>query len=65
LGFLVFVAIIALVIYASTRKGNGGSGGNSKHTGTWGGPVIISYYRLHNAAIGTLRSPDILKQLFV
>ena len=27
--------------------------------------VIISYYRLHNAAIGTLRSPDILKQLFV
>ena len=27
--------------------------------------VIISYYRLHNAAIGTLRSPNILKQLFV
>ena len=27
--------------------------------------VIISYDRLHNAAIGTLRSPDILKQLFV
>ena len=27
--------------------------------------VIISYYRLHNAAIGTLRSSDILKQLFV
>ena len=27
--------------------------------------VIISYYRLHNAAIGTLCSPDILKQLFV
>ena len=27
--------------------------------------VIISYYRVHNAAIGTLRSPDILKQLFV
>jgi DNA repair protein RecO (recombination protein O) len=27
--------------------------------------VIINYYRLHNAAIGTLRSPDILKQLFV
>ena len=27
--------------------------------------VIISYYRLHNAAIGTLRSPDILKQLFI
>ena len=26
--------------------------------------VIINYYRLHNAAIGTLRSPDILKQLF-
>lgn len=27
--------------------------------------VIISYYRLHNAAIGTLRSPAILQQLFV
>ena len=27
--------------------------------------LIISYYRLHNAALGTLRSPDILKQLFV
>jgi len=27
--------------------------------------VIISYYRLHNASIGTLRSPDILRQLFV
>ncbi len=27
--------------------------------------LIINYYRLHNAAIGTLRSPDILKQLFV
>ena len=27
--------------------------------------VIINYYHLHNAAIGTLRSPDILKQLFV
>ena len=27
--------------------------------------VIIGYYRLHNAALGTLRSPDILKQLFV
>ena len=27
--------------------------------------VVISYYRLHNAAIGTLRSPDILKQLFI
>ena len=26
--------------------------------------VIIGYYRLHNASIGTLRSPDILKQLF-
>lgn len=26
--------------------------------------VIIAYYRLHNASIGTLRSPDILKQLF-
>ena len=27
--------------------------------------VLINYYRLHNAAIGTLRSPDILKQLFI
>ena len=27
--------------------------------------LIISYYRLHNASLGTLRSPDILKQLFV
>ena len=27
--------------------------------------VIISYYRIHNAAIGTLRSPDILKQLII
>lgn len=27
--------------------------------------LIIGYYRLHNAAIGTLRSPDILKQLFI
>ena len=27
--------------------------------------VIINYYRLHNAAIGTLRSPEILKQLFI
>lgn len=27
--------------------------------------VIINYYRLHNAAIGSLRSPDILKQLFI
>ena len=27
--------------------------------------VIISYYRLHNASLGTLRSPDILKQLFI
>ena len=41
LGFLVFVAIIALVIYASTRSGNGG--GNNRHTGTWGGPVIITH----------------------
>jgi DNA repair protein RecO (recombination protein O) len=27
--------------------------------------TIIAYYRLHNSTIGTLRSPDILKQLFV
>ena len=26
--------------------------------------VIITYYRMHNAALGTLKSPDILKQLF-
>ena len=43
LGFLVFVGLMALIIYASTRKGNGGGGGNSKHTGTWGGPVIITH----------------------
>lgn len=43
LGFLVFVGIIALVIYASTRSGNGGS--NNRHTGTWGGPVIITHGR--------------------
>lgn len=27
--------------------------------------IALSYYRLHNSMIGTLRSPDILKQLFV
>ncbi len=27
--------------------------------------IIITYYRMHNAALGTLKSPDILKQLFV
>ncbi|MBQ3731980.1 MAG: TPM domain-containing protein [Muribaculaceae bacterium] len=43
LGFLVFVGLMALIIYASTRKGNGGGNGNSKHTGTWGGPVIITH----------------------
>jgi len=26
--------------------------------------VMLNYYRLHNAALGKLRSPDILKQLF-
>ena len=27
--------------------------------------TIISYYRLHNSTVGTLKSPEILKQLFV
>ncbi len=27
--------------------------------------LILSYYRLHNSTLGVLRSPDILKQLFV
>ena len=27
--------------------------------------IALSYYRLHNSMIGSLRSPDILKQLFV
>ncbi|MBR1551348.1 MAG: DNA repair protein RecO C-terminal domain-containing protein [Muribaculaceae bacterium] len=27
--------------------------------------TIIAYYRLHNSTIGTLRSPEVLKQLFV
>lgn len=27
--------------------------------------TILAYYRLHNAALGTLRSLDVLKQLFV
>lgn len=27
--------------------------------------TMLAYYRIHNSTIGTLRSPDILKQLFV
>ncbi|MDO4511301.1 MAG: DNA repair protein RecO [Bacteroidales bacterium] len=27
--------------------------------------TILAYYRLHNSTLGTLRSPEILKQLFV
>lgn len=27
--------------------------------------ITLSYYRLHNSMLGTLRSPDILKQLFI
>ncbi len=27
--------------------------------------TILAYYRLHNSTLGTLRSPDILKQLFI
>ena len=27
--------------------------------------VMLAYYRLHNSTLGNLRSPDILKQLFV
>lgn len=27
--------------------------------------TILTYYRLHNSTLGSLRSPDILKQLFV
>lgn len=27
--------------------------------------TIITYYRLHNSTVGTLRSPQVLKQLFV
>ena len=27
--------------------------------------VMLSYYRLHQSTLGTLRSPEILKQLFV
>ena len=26
--------------------------------------TIIAYYRLHNSALGTLRSPQVLQQLF-
>ena len=27
--------------------------------------VMLAYYRLHNSTLGTLRSPEVLKQLFV
>jgi len=27
--------------------------------------IILSYYRLHHSTLGTLRSPDVLKQLFI
>lgn len=27
--------------------------------------IILNYYRLHHSTLGTLRSPDVLKQLFV
>ena len=27
--------------------------------------IILGYYRLHHSTLGTLRSPDVLKQLFV
>ncbi len=27
--------------------------------------AVIAYYRMHNSTVGTLKSPDILKQLFV
>ena len=27
--------------------------------------VMLSYYRIHNSTLGTLRSPDVLKQLFI
>ena len=27
--------------------------------------MILSYYRLHHSTLGSLRSPDVLKQLFV
>ena len=27
--------------------------------------AMLAYYRLHNSTLGTLRSPDVLKQLFV
>lgn len=40
LGFIVFVLIMALIIYGM-RHGGGGSR-NSGNTGTWGGPVVIS-----------------------
>lgn len=27
--------------------------------------IILNYYRLHNSTLGTLRSPEVLKQLFI
>ena len=27
--------------------------------------VMLAYYRLHNSTLGTLRSPEVLKQLFI
>jgi len=27
--------------------------------------IILNYYRLHHSTLGTLRSPDVLKQLFI
>jgi len=27
--------------------------------------VMLTYYRLHHSTLGTLRSPEVLKQLFV
>ena len=27
--------------------------------------AVIAYYRMHNSTVGTLKSPEILKQLFV
>lgn len=27
--------------------------------------TILTYYRLHNSTLGALRSPEILKQLFI
>jgi uncharacterized protein len=41
LGFIVFVLIMALIIYGATRGGGGNR--NSGNTGTWGGPIIVSH----------------------